>query len=609
MKNLAEFLAARRLQDTERAEDADAAVCINCGADLSDAALYRESRICPSCRFHYSLGAHRRIELLADPGSFRESNRSLISVDPLNFRAQVRYRRRFQEEERRTGLADAAVTGSCLIAGRRVAIAALDFRFLGGSIGCAAGEKLARAFEQAARNHVPLVTIVASGGVRMQEGVLALLQLAKLIEAASRLAAAGEPHIVVLANPSMGGAYAVLGNTADLVLAEPGALIGYATTRMVEEAAGRQTPEGARTAEHLLKAGMIDHIVDRERLRDFLTSLLELLAARPKPGAADGPPEARFSPGEHNAWTTIQLARHSGRPTATDYIAHFSDSFVELRGDRVSGDDRAVVAGIGMLGAEPVVYIGGERRRGGETQTEVRPEGFRKARRAVELAARLRLPVVSLIDGVTASAALQADTAGLGTALAGSMAAFAAAVTPIVGAVIGEARGEAAVALGIADRLLMLQNAAFEVVSPEAAASILYRDTGMADSVAPALRPTARDCLKLHIVDSVVPEPAAGAHADHDAAARLLSAALLRAIGELKGTSPRKLVRSRYDRYRRMGQYTNFIRETVSRDVAQLGGEIARRATGAISRLTRRSAREPHAAPGAGDDGESLLVP
>ena len=217
-------------------------------------------------------------------------------------------------------------------------------------------------------------------------------------------------------------------------------------------------------------------------------------------------------------------------------------------------------------------------------------------------------PVVG-VGGVTASAALQADTAGLGTALAGSMAAFAAAVTPIVGAVIGEARGEAAVALGIADRLLMLQNAAFEVVSPEAAASILYRDTGMADSVAPALRPTARDCLKLHIVDSVVPEPAAGAHADHDAAARLLSAALLRAIGELKGTSPRKLVRSRYDRYRRMGQYTNFIRETVSRDVAQLGGEIARRATGAISRLTRRSAREPHAAPGAGDDGESLLVP
>src|SRR5581483_4846956 len=126
-----------------------------------------------------------------------------------------------------------------------------------------------------------------------------------------------------------------------------------------------------------------DHVVDRERLRDFLASLLEMLAARPKPGAADGPPEARFSPDEHNAWTTIQLARHSDRPTATDYIGHFSDSFVELRGDRVSGDDRAIVAGIGMLGAEPVVYIGGERQRASEAQTAVRPEGFRKARRAV----------------------------------------------------------------------------------------------------------------------------------------------------------------------------------------------------------------------------------
>src|SRR5581483_6982154 len=267
MKNLAEFLAARRLQDTERADAADVSVCINCAAALGEAALYREIRVCPSCRFHYSLGAHRRIELLADPGSFRDSNRSLISVDPLNFRAQVRYRRRMQEEQRRTGLADAAVTGTCLIAGRRVAIAALDFRFLGGSIGCAAGEKLARTFEQAARSRLPLVTIVASSGVRMQEGVLALMQLAKLVEAASKLAAAGEPHVVMLANPCLGGAYAVLGNSADLVLAEPGALLGYATTRMVEEAAGQQPPQGARTSEHLLASGMLDQIVDRERLR------------------------------------------------------------------------------------------------------------------------------------------------------------------------------------------------------------------------------------------------------------------------------------------------------------------------------------------------------
>ncbi len=609
MKNLAEFLAARRLQDTERAELPDAGACLNCGADLAEAPLYLAVRVCPNCRFHYSLGAHRRIELLADPGSFREANRSLISVDPLNFRAQVRYRRRVQQEQSRTGLADAAVTGSCAIAGRRIAIAALDFRFLGGSIGCAVGEKLARSFEQAARSRVPMVTIVASGGVRMQEGVLALMQLAKLVEAAGRLAAAGEPHVVLLANPCMGGAYAVLGNSADLVLAEPGALIGYATTRMVEAAAGRQSPEGARTAEHLLASGVIDHIVDRERLRDFLSSLLELLAARPKAGFGEALAEARFSPAEHNAWTTIQLARHSERPTATDYIGHFSDSFVELRGDRVSGDDRAIVVGLGMLGAEPVVYIGGERARTAEGSTAVRPEGFRKARRAVELAARLRLPVISLIDGVAASAALQADSAGLGAALAGCMAAFGSAATPIVGAVIGEARGEAALALGMADRLLMLEHAAFEVVSPEAAASILYRDTGMADSVAPALRPTARDCLKLHIVDAVVPEPAAGAHSDHDAAARLLSAALLRAIGELKGVAPRKLVRARYDRYRRMGQYTNYIRETVGRDVAQLGGEIARRAGGAFSRLARRGGREPRGEAAGSDDGDSLLVP
>lgn len=608
MKNLAEFVAGRRLQDNEQAELPESGQCINCGADLRESAEYQNLRVCHNCRYHYSLGAHRRIELLADPHSFRERDRALVSVDPLNFRAQARFRHRIQEEQRRTGLADAVVTGTATIAGRKAVLAAVDFRFLGGSIGCAAGEKLARALEYGARQKLPVVLIIASTGVRFQEGVLALLQLAKVNDAAVKLAAAGEALVTVLANPCLGGAYAMLGNLGDVVAAEPGALIGYATNRMVEESTGRPAPDSARSAEALLERGLIDQVVDRVRLRDFLISLFEMLGSRPQRAGEAGERAGRFTPAEGSEWTTIQLARHAERPGATDYIGHFSDSFVELRGDRSGADDRTVVCGIGMLGAEPVLYAGYQRARSGSSAT-LRSEGLRKAQRGFALAERLRLPVVTLIDGVVPAPQVDAEGAGLGAALAQTLTVLMRAQTLVVGAIIGEARGETALAFGAADRLLMLEHAAYEPVSPETAASIIYRDAGMAEDVAASLRPTAAGLSKLGIVDAVVPEPARGAHADHEGAARLLSTALLRAISELRATPPRKLVQARASRYRRVGQYSSYLGSAVGQGVAQLGGDIASAAGGAFARLTRRGRHNQQSDDGDAEGGASEALP
>jgi acetyl-CoA carboxylase carboxyl transferase alpha subunit/acetyl-CoA carboxylase carboxyl transferase beta subunit len=586
MKNIAEFLAAKRFHDPEQIAAPESGACLNCGATLADYPLYGEFRVCGNCRFHYSLGAHRRIELLVDPGSFHEGNRALISIDPIGFRAQVTYKRRFFDEQRRTGLADAVVTGTGRIAGRKAVFAAVDFRFMGGSIGCAVGEKLALAYEQGARSRLPVVTVIASSGVRMQEGILALMQLAKVVGAAGRLAAAGQLHVVVLATPSLGGAYAVLANLADVIVAEPLALIGYASTRAIDENA-HHAVQRSRTAETQFAHGLIDQIVDRTRLRDFLSSMLEMLASRA--GAADDIPRPEFAPAAHNAWGTIQLARHAERPTAVDYIGHFSDTFIEIRGDRAAGDDRAIVCGIGMLGGEAVVYVAHERQRGAAEAAQITPQGFRKAQRGYQIAAKLRLPLITLIDSAVVAPTLGAELAGVGAALTGCMQALSTATTPVIAAVIGEARGEAALALGIADRVLMLENAVFEVVAPETAASILYRDVAMADSVATSLRPTANDCKTLGIIDTVVPEPMGGAHADHEAAARLLSAALLSAINELKATPGRKLVRARYQRARRVGQYTSFLSVTVGQGLAEFGGEIAHLASDALARLKRRA--------------------
>lgn len=606
MKSISELIAGRRFQDSERAESAEPGNCINCGADLSDLESYRTLRVCDHCGFHYSLSAHRRIAAIVDPGSFRESDRALISIDPLAFTARERYRRSLFAEQRRTGLSDAAVTGRATIAGRPMMIAALDFRFMGGSVGCAAGEKLARTIEAGARRRRPVVVLVASDGVRMQEGPLALMQFAKIAEAASRLAAAGEPLIVVFANPTLGASYAVFGGLADFIVAEPGALIGYARTRDLRERAAHVAVEHARTAEAQLSHALVDEIVERSRLRDYLTSLMEMLAARPHRRAIETERPSEFKPAQSSAWSTIQLARQSGRPTATDYIGHFSDSFIALRGDRSGADDSAVVCGLGMLGAESVMYVGLQRATDGDA-AGVTPVGLRKAEQAFRLAVRLRLPIVTLIDGVTLAPSIAAEDGGLASALGGCLSALAVAQTPVVGAIIGEARGEAALALGLADRLLMLQHAAFEVISPEAAASILYRDPAMADNVAPSLKPTARDCKALGIVDEVVREPAAGAHADHEAAARLLGAALLRSLAQMRSIPPRKLTQNRFQRHRRIGRYSNFLKTTVTHDVAQLGEDLARRAGGALAAVTRRARRR--AAPQPDDSPESLPVP
>jgi acyl-CoA carboxylase subunit beta len=429
--------------------------------------------------------------------------------------------------------------------------------------------------------------MIASTGIRFQEGMLALMQLAKVAGAARKLAAAAEPLITVLANPCLGGAFAMLGNLGDLVVAEPGALIGYATNRVVEQSTGHPAAEGSRAAEALLERGLIDNVVDRGRLRDFLTSVLEMLASRPRGGKALDEQPTRFAPAGGEAWTTVQLARHAERPTATDYIAHFSDSFVELRGDRSGVDDRSVVCGLGMLGAEPALFVGYERPRSGGA-ARLRSAGLRKAVRGLRLAERLRVPAIVLLDSLTAAPDVDAESSGLGAALAEALLELERVETPVVAVIIGEAHGETALALGAADRLLMLQNAVYEPVSPETAATIIYRDAKMAGDVAQSLRLTASDLRKLGIADAVVPEPAAGAHSDHEAAARLLSTALLRTIADLRQSTPRKLAQARQARYRRIGQYSNYLGVAVGQGVAQLGGDIANAAGGAIARLTRR---------------------
>ncbi len=570
----------------------EAEYCLYCGTDVTQSDLYQRYRVCPQCRFHHSIPARQRIELIADPGTFKEVNRFLISMDPLSFSGKPSYQERILEAQRRTGLTEAVVTGKCTIGGNPTAIAVLDFGFMGGNMGCVVGEKVALAFEMAVKQRMPLVTVVSSGGSRMQEGTLSLMQMAKTTVAAKRLHAHRLPYVSILTNPTSGEVYASFASLGDVILSEPQSLIGFAPLRVVEQVSKRPLPEGIHTAEYNLEHGMIDQIVDRTKLHQSLSVLLDLLSARYRLT-----PRARRQPSHHaaavhetipRAWQTVQLARHEERPTALDYISRITTSFIELHGDRRFSDDRSVICGIADFSGEAVIIIGQER---SHNEGQAFPEGFRKAQRAMRLAANFGLPVITLIDTPGAYPGLEAEERGMGQAIASTLALMSDLPTPIVSVIIGQGGSEGALALGLADRILMMENAIYSVISPENAASIVYRNREKAEEIASALKLTALDCRELGVVDTLVHEPEGGAHNDPDEAARLLRNAVLRELLDIQQQPLNKLVKERYKKYRSMGEYTSHFRSAISKEVTQLQELLQR----GVSRLRDRfaSVEEP----------------
>ena len=231
----------------------------------------------PIAGFTTPFRPRQRIQLLADRKSFKETHKYLNSVAPISFSQRVSYRNLVSKDQNRTGLTEATVTGACRIEGSRAMLVVLDFGFMGGSMGSVVGEKIALALEAAARQELPLVAVVTGGGARIQEGVLSLMQMAKTVTAANRFKEKGLPFIVVLANPSTGQAYASFANLADVILAEPGSLIGLAPLRALREVSAAPLPLDAHTAEAHLQHGLVDNVVDRESLKSRLALLLRML--------------------------------------------------------------------------------------------------------------------------------------------------------------------------------------------------------------------------------------------------------------------------------------------------------------------------------------------
>ena len=580
------------------------AVCFSCGTDLSKVDLYQNYRVCNSCGFHQNISAWERIYLLADPASFIEFEFYGTATDPSQLLGNETYEERIKEARERTGLSEAVVAGTCTIGGNPTVLAVLDFGFLGGNMGMVVGDRIAKAFETAMKKHLPIVTVVSSGGARIEEGVLSLVQMAKTVIAAKQLHNQNLPHISVLTHPTTGEVYASFANLGDVIFAEPRAMMGFAPIRVVEQTEESSLSEIDHTSESHLKHGLIDQIVHRTKLRNLISITLDLLSSRYRLGMKKKvtPYMAPTHPQEQ-AWETIQLARHEERPTAMDYITEMAQTYVEIHGDRSYSDDPAVVCAIAELGGQAVVIIGQQRDR---NDGRPAPEGFRKAQRAMQMAAKFGLPLITLIDTPGAYPGAESEERGIGNAIASTMALLSDLPTPVLSVVIGQGGSEGALALGIANQVLMMENAFLSVISPERAASIMFRDAKRAEEFASALKLTAADCKELGVIDIVVPEPAGGAHTDPGEAARLLRNIILRELLQIQIVPPAKLVKSRYKRFRYVGSRAPFLGGVFAKQTAQIQ-KVLQGEKVEDEQPPEELVQEPELPPD--DDSESLPLP
>lgn len=543
--------------------------CEGCGVLNYTKKLARNLLVCPDCRYHHRLPATERIAQLVDPGSFVPLGISVAATDTLRFTDSQPYPARLAKARAATGLDDAVLVGTARIGGHPLTIAAMDFAFMGGSIGAAVGELLTLTLENALSQALPFLVVTASGGARMQEGVIALLQMAKVSQALATMRAAGLLTISVITDPTYGGVAASFATNCDVVVVEHGARMGFAGPRVIEQTIRQKLPAGFQTAGFLLAHGQVDAVHHRADLHGWLA---RLLTATVGPALGGRPPVSpdRTSPAldtiitdpgllsDMDPWQAVAAARDTARPTTLDYLAGAFSGFTELHGDRKALDCPSIVAGFATLAGRPVAVVGHQK---GHTTRELvarnfgmpGPAGYRKALRVMRLAAQLKIPIVTIVDTPGAYPGTDAEEQGQAGAIAENLVAMFELQTPIVTVVTGEGGSGGALAVAIADRVLMLERATYSVISPEGCSAILWGHARFASEAARALRITARELLSMKLVDGVLPEPPGGAQADPAAMVPAFGAAVAQSIAELSQLDAAALILARRQRFRAFG--------------------------------------------------------
>ena len=472
---------------------------------------------CPKCGGYFRVHAYRRIEMLVDDGSFIEWNKTMPISNPLDF---PDYETKLEEERQKSKLNEAVVTGEATIGNVRTAIAVCDARFMMSSMGRVVGEKITAAVEKATEEKMPIIIFSCSGGARMQEGMISLMQMAKTSAALKKHHEAGQLFISFLTDPTMGGVSASFAMLGDIILAEPKALIGFAGPRVIAQTIGTKLPEGFQSAEFLLEHGFIDAIVERSEQRSVLKKILRAHTSGFKKVARQESQDENIEKvaekrqkvkAPKTAWDSVLLSRRPDRPTAKDYIDRMFSFFLELHGDRLSGDDGAIIGGIANYYGKPVMVVA-EQKGKSIKENKIRnfgmpnPSGYRKALRLMKHAQKFNMPIICIVDTPGAFCGIEAEEKGQAEAIARALFEMSDMTVPILSVVIGEGGSGGALALAVANEVWMLEHSIYSILSPEGFASILYKDAKKSKEAAEVMKITSKELLGLGVIDRVIKE-------------------------------------------------------------------------------------------------------
>ena len=542
--------------------------CPKCGEVVYRDDVKAHGYVCPKCEGYFRIGTRTRIRMVADTGTFQEWFTDLETENPLEYPG---YEEKIADLQEKTKLHEAVTVGKCMVNGLETVLGVCDARFLMGSMGYVVGEKITRAFERATEEKLPVVLFTSSGGARMQEGIVSLMQMAKTSAAIRKHSEAGLFYLPILTDPTTGGVTASFAMLGDVILAEPGALIGFAGPRVIAQTIGQKLPEGFQRAEFLVEKGIIDGVVERQELKETVWKLLKIhqdsmkYIHYGKTQNVENFPEIRSSRGkagtdgksELTAWERVEISRSKERPTTLSYVQQIFDEFLELHGDRAFRDDGAVIGGIAMFGGQPVTVIG--QQKGKNVKENIyrnfgmaSPEGYRKALRLMKQAEKFGRPVVTFVDTPGAACGIEAEERGQGEAIARNLLEMSGIQTPMVSILIGEGGSGGALGLAVTDEVWMMENATYSILSPEGFASILWKDGKRAKEASEVMKITAKDLKKLQIIEKVIREPEPANEENLPEIAEEIREDMDGFLRKSCQKTREQIVEDRYERFRRM---------------------------------------------------------
>lgn len=535
--------------------------CNACKTAVFVEEVKQNNYICPHCQNYFRMHAYRRIQMIADPDSFEEWDKGLQTRNPLQFKG---YEEKLDKLKEKTGLDEAVVTGKLNINGIPTVVAVCDGRFMMASMGEVVGEKITRAVEKATEEKLPIIIFACSGGARMQEGIVSLMQMAKTSAALKRHSDEGLLYISVLTDPTTGGVTASFAMLGDIILAEPGALIGFAGPRVIEQTIGQKLPEGFQRSEFLLEHGFIDAIVERKEMRSTLSKILDMHITKTEDNTEFVENKEQMQTAVENdlecqdkmsAWDHVQLARDKNRPTGKDYIQLLFSDFVEMHGDRLYRDDPAVIGGVAKFHGEPVTILVQEKGHGTKENIAhrfgmVSPEGYRKSLRLMKQAEKFNRPVICFVDTPGAFCGLEAEENGQGEAIARNLYELSGLKVPVLSVVIGEGGSGGALAFAVADEVWMMEHAIYSILSPEGFASILWKDSKRAKEAADVMKMTAQDLKDLGIIEQIIREEEPLTRENMMQLKDNMNEKINCFLKKYKALSKQELVQHRYKRFR-----------------------------------------------------------